>query len=316
MSPDRRLTDLAASDRARLRNLARQRKVEFQLLLSEFAVERLLYRLGVSPHGERYVLKGATLLRMWTAERGRATWDLDLLGRGADGVADVVQVVREVCSLPADDGIVFDPDSTRGEEIRAADDYAGVRVRLQAQLAGARIPMQIDVGFGDAITPEPVRETYPSLLDHTPPHILVYSREAVVAEKLEAMISLGVTNSRMKDFHDVQVLASSFAFAGPVLAEAIRATFERRRTPLPDVDPLVLSRGFLAAPERQTQWRAFLRRGRLPGPQDAGELAEALRRFLGPVLAALVQGEVFPRTWPAGGPWQAATGVRREGRDG
>jgi hypothetical protein len=227
-------------------------------------------------------------------------------------VANVVRVVRQVCSLPADDGIVFDPDSIRGEEIRAADEYAGVRVRLQAQLASARIPMQIDVGFGDAIMPEPVRETVPTLLDHTPPRILVYSREAVVAEKLEAMISLGVTNSRMKDFHDVHVLASSFAFAGPVLAEAIRATFERRRTALPDAEPLVLSREFLAAPERQTQWRAFLRRGRLPGPQDAGELAEALRRFLAPVLGALTQGEGFPRTWPAGGPWQAGMAMRGE----
>jgi hypothetical protein len=134
----------AASVRARLQALARREKVEFQLLLSEFAVERFLYRLGVSPHGDRYVLKGAMLFRLWSEERGRATWDLDMLGRGAHEVADVVAVIRDLCRVLADDGIVFDTDSIEAEEIRVADEYAGVRVRLLARLAGARIPMQID----------------------------------------------------------------------------------------------------------------------------------------------------------------------------
>lgn len=220
MNPARRAVDPATSARARLRNVAQERKVELQLLLSEFATERLLYRLGVSPHAKSYVLKGATLFKLWSDERGRATWDLDFLGRGADGVADVVAVVHDCCSIPHSDGIVFDLDSIRGEEIRAANEYAGVRVRLEARLAGARIPMQIDVGFGDAVTPAPTEESFPTLLDHAAPRILVYPREAVVAEKLEAMVSLGVTNSRMKDFHDVNVLAGSFAFAGELLVEA------------------------------------------------------------------------------------------------
>ncbi len=195
MSPAKRPADVAASVRARLRELARRRGVEFQLLLSEFAIERLLYRLGVSAHVERFVLKGATLFKLWAEDRRRATWDLDLLGRGASGVSDVMEVVHRLCEIPNDDGIVFDPASIAGEEIRASDKYARVRVRLEARLAEARIPLQVDVGFGDAVVPAPRREIYPALLDHARPCILVYPRETVVTEKLEAMVSLGVTTA-------------------------------------------------------------------------------------------------------------------------
>lgn len=313
MSPPRRPpSDPGASARARLAQLSRERGVEFQLLLSEFAIERMLYRLGASRHADRYVLKGAMLFRLWSSERGRATWDLDLLGHGPDGVEDVVAVVRDFCEVSVADGIHFDPNSIRGEEIRPEDEYAGVRVRLEAHLAGARIPMQVDVGFGDAVTPEPLRQRYPTLLDHPPPHVLVYPREAVVAEKLEAIVSLGVTNSRMKDFYDIQALASSFPFEAGLLAEAIRATFERRGTPLPSGRPLVLTRAFLAAPERQAQWRAFLRRGRLDAEPDAGALADALDAFLGPPLRALASGEPFAAEWPAGGPWNPSRGATRD----
>ncbi len=303
MSPARRPADLAASVRARLLNLARRRGDEFQLVLSEFAIERLLFRLGESAHGERFVLKGAMLFKLWSAGRHRATWDLDLLGRGASAVADVIAVVRDLCTARAEDGIVFDAASIAGEEIRAADEYAGVRVRLEARLGDARIPVQVDVGFGDAVEPAPMRQTYPTLLDHAPPRILAYPREAVVAEKVEAMLTLGVTNSRMKDFYDVHALALTFPFAGPALASAIRTTFERRGTPLPVDEPLVLGRAFLRAPERQVQWRAFLRRGRLPGPTEATALAEMLLAFLGPVLAACAHGDTFGQAWPPGGPW-------------
>ena len=299
-----RSENLAVSVRSRLQRLSRQRKVEFQLLLSEFAIERLLYRLGVSPHADRFVLKGAMLFRLWSADRRRATWDLDLLGRGANDVAEVVADIRDLCSVPGEDGIVFDAASFSGEEIRAAEKYAGVRVRGEARLAEARIPLRVDVGFGDAVTPTPSRESYPTLLDHVAPRVLVYPREAVVAEKVEAMISLGVTNSRMKDFYDVQLLSSTFAFDGRALASAIRATFERRATPFPDAAPLVLTLEFLGAPERQIQWRAFLRRSRLEGPPDASELADALNAFLEPVLTAVARGEPFMATWAAGGPWR------------
>lgn len=303
MSPRREARNIAASVRARLLELARQRGVEFQLLLSEFAIERLLYRLGVSRHADRFGLKGAALFRLWSEDRSRATWDLDLFGQGTNNVDDVVEMVQDLCGIRADDGIEFDPDSASGEEIRAADEYAGVRVRLEGHIAEARIPVQVDVGFGDAIVPLPTREVYPTLLDHTPPSILVYPRETVVAEKLEAMVSLGVTNSRMKDFYDLHRLASLTAFDGATLVRAIRTTFERRRTTIPDGEPLVLSSGFLSAPERQVQWRAFLRRGRLEAPQNAGELTEQLRTFLLPVLAAAGRHGVYEAVWGPGGPW-------------
>jgi hypothetical protein len=249
------------------------------------------------------VLKGATLFRLWSGDERRATWDLDLLGRGASGVADVVAAVRDIGALPSDDGIQYVTDTADGEQIRDADGYAGVRVRLEARLAGARIPVQVDVGFGDAVVPEPTREVIAALLDQEPPCVLVYPREAVIAEKLEAMVSLGVTNSRMKDFYDVHRLAASAPFAGATLARAIRATFERRGTPLPHGEPLVLTPGFLSAPERQTQWRALLRRGRLDAPLDAGEMTERLRAFLLPILAAVTSDVPFEAQWKPGGPW-------------
>lgn len=304
MSPARRPSNVAASVRARLLDLARARHIEFQLLLSEFAIERLLYRLGISNYSDRFVLKGAMLFKLWPGGLHRASWDLDLLGRGVNGVADVTAAIKEIAGIDAEDGLVFDAASATGEEIRAADEYAGVRVKLVASLAEARIPMQVDVGFGDTITPPPARELYPTLLDHPPPHVLVYSRESVVAEKLEAMISLGVVNSRMKDFYDVFVLASNFAFEGPTLSQAVRETFIRRSTPFPESDPLVLTRKFLTAPERQILWRAFLRRGRLQAPPDAGEMADVLRSFLMPVISAAARGESLRANWPPGGPWQ------------
>jgi len=308
--------DLGASARARLAALAREQNLELQLLLSEFAVERLLYRLGRSRYADRYVLKGAMLFRLWSPIRGRATWDVDLLGRGADGVEDVAAAIREVCSVPADDGLDLDPESVRAEEIRSHEEYAGVRVRLVARLAGARIPMQVDVGFGDAVTPSAELATYPTLLDHPAPEILVYPREAVVAEKLEATVSLGVTNSRMKDFFDLHALARGFAFEGPVLTEAIVATFARRRTPLPEETPLALTPGFLADPARETQWRAFLRRSRLDAPPDAERLASALRGFLVPVLEALSDRRSFTAHWSPGGPWTTTPACLGEESDG
>lgn len=303
MNAPRKKSGSAASVRARLRALARRRNVEFQLLLSEFAIERLLYRLGISKHAERFVLKGAALFKLWSGEKRRATWDLDLLGYGTGGVEELAAVVRHLCEIRTEDGIDFDPASVTGEEIRFPDEYQGVRVRLQARLAEARIPVQVDVGFGDAVVPAPRLVDYPALLEHPAPRILVYPREAVVAEKIEAMVSLGITNSRMKDFYDVHRLASCTAFEGETLVEAIRATFQRRGTALPDEEPRVLTPGFLAASERQVQWRAFLRRCRLEAPVDAGELAEDLRRFLLPVLAATSGKKPYTARWRPGGPW-------------
>lgn len=305
MSPGSKAPDVAASVRARLLNLAKRRGEEFQLVLSDFTTERLLYRLSVSPHADRFVLKGAMLLRLWSADRYRATWDLDLLGRGTGSVEGVLAVVKDLCDIAVGDGLSFDLASVRASEIRVAEECAGVRVQLAADLAGARIPLQIDVAFGDAVVPAPRRETYPTLLGHPAPRVLAYPREAVVAEKLEAMVTLGVTNSRMKDFYDVHLLASRFRFDGATLAEAIRATFRKRNTQLPGPDTAVLSRSFLATPERRALWRAFWKRSRVDAsPEGVEAVAEMLRRFLCPLLDALSRGGAFVGSWDPGGPWR------------
>ena len=295
--------DLAASVQARLHNVAKSRHVELQTVLSEFAIERLLYRLGVSSYRTQFVLKGATLFRLWSPRQGRATWDLDLLGRGDSGVEDVVAVMQQLCAIPAEDAIQFDERSIRGEVIRGADEDAGVRVRFVARLAKVRLPVQVDVGFGDVITPREDLVTYPTLLDQPAPRVLAYPRETVIAEKLEAIVSLGVKTSRMKDFYDVRVLAWTFRFGGPELASAIRATFAKRGTPIPAQELMVLTPEFVGSTDRQTQWRAFLKRGRLEGPDDAVSLSEDLRLFVGPVFAGLHGGGEFNASWAPGGPW-------------
>lgn len=295
-----------ASLRARLENVARATGRELQLVLSDWAIERLLYRLGASTHASGFVLKGAMLLRLWTGEKGRATWDLDLLGHHRGTVTELEEVVRHICSVVVDDGIVFDPGTIRGEVIRAAQEEAGVRIRLEARLDRARIPMQVDVGFGDAVTPAESSIRYPTVLDQPAPVVLAYPREAVIAEKAEAMVSLGQSNSRMKDFYDVRALAWTHSFGGEQLAGAIRATFDRRGTRIPTQVPVALTREFAEDPGRAPQWRAFLRRGRLQGPASVGELSGDLREFLMPPLEAAAGGQAFRSSWAAGGPWVAA----------
>jgi len=312
MSTGRASTGAALIVRNSLQALARRRGVEFQHVLSEFAIERLLFRLGQSKYRKDFVLKGATLFRLWAGDERRATWDLDLLGSGESEVEAVVSMVLNICSLPDEDGIIFDLDSIRGEEIRHPDDYGGVRVRLQAHLGEARIPVQVDIGFGDAVIPPPRIVAFPTLLGHTAPQVLAYPRQAVVAEKLEAVVSLGVTNSRMKDFFDLHTLAAYQTFDLESLVSAVRATFERRGTPLTQDDPLVLTTGFLSEPDREVQWRAFLRRSRLEAPVDAATVTTDLRRFLLPVLRGAASGSFTQMRWEAGGPWRAMTEEQEE----
>lgn len=305
MSPRTPPTDIAASVRARLLNLARKRGEEFQLVLSDFATERFLYRLSKSPFADRFVLKGAMLLRLWSADRHRATWDVDLLGRRIASIEAIVAAVSEICAARGNDGLVFDPKSVVVEDIREENEYAGVRVRLAWDLAGARIPMQVDIAVGEAVQPEPRFESYPTLLDHPAPRILAYPRETVVAEKLEAILSLGPTNSRMKDFYDLRLLASRFDFEGPTLTSAVRATFERRGTPLPVASPREFTRSYLTAPERSVLWQSFWKRNR-PNepPASIEEMGDLLQSFLGPICVALFAGKPFSSSWTAGGPWR------------
>lgn len=258
-----KIKNLAASVRQRLLNVAKQRGDEFGLILARYALERLLYRLSVSPHGERFLLKGALLFVMWGVDDHRPTRDADLLGFGDNDPAAIAAMFREICALPSEDGIEFDLNSIAAASIAEEKVYAGVRVTMRAELAGARIPVQVDIGFGDAVTPEPEPVDYPVLLDALAPRLRAYPAATVVAEKFHAMTVLGLGNTRMKDFHDLRVISERFAIETELLARAIAATFERRKTPLPEGFVVALGAEFAADKAKQAQWAAFLRRNRL-----------------------------------------------------
>lgn len=297
--------NLTASVRQRLINCAQARKEEFGLILTRYGIERLLYRLDQSKHRSTFVLKGALLFEVWTGHAHRPTRDLDLLGNRESTVEGMRKVFAEVCAQPvASDGLVFDPKTVRAEMIREEQAYRGVRVRCVARLGNARIPLQIDVGFGDVITPGPVDLEYPSLLGFPAPRLQAYPRQTMVAEKFHAVVKLGITNSRMKDFYDLWVLAQDFQFDGQVLAEALEATFRRQKTEMPAAVPLPFTPEF--AKNKATEWRAFLRKSKLPVEGITLERVTAdLRSFLMPPAQAVAAGKKFDMVWYPGGPWKA-----------
>jgi predicted nucleotidyltransferase component of viral defense system len=296
--------DIGASVRARLVRAAREQGEDFQLVLTRYANERLLFRLASSRHAQWFVLKGAALFTLWTGKPHRATRDLDLLGFGDPGVEHVREVFVEVLALDvAADGVRFDLESIAVGLIREEQEYGGVRVELVARVTNAKVRLQVDVGFGDVITPEASVVEFPPMLDFPAPRLRAYPRETVVAEKLEAMVLLGMANSRMKDFYDLAVLARKFDFEGALLARAIRATFERRKTALPTTTPIALTEAFADDPTKKTQWSGFVRKA---GVDDAGSLAStiaAVRAFVEAPLASAANGTPAPGTWRAGGAW-------------
>lgn len=257
--------DLAASVRARLLNIAKAEQTDFNSVLVRYALERFLYRLGQSAHADHFVLKGAMLFNLWYAMPHRPTRDVDLLGFGSSDLASIAQAFREIVTVTADDGIVFDAASVRVEESRKNAGYAGARVIVSAELARARCKTQIDVGFGDAVTPGPVDAVYPVLLaDFAAPRLRTYPVYTAVAEKLHAMVLLGMTNSRLKDYLDLSVLLEREVLNPATLATAIAATFTRRGTALPTALPMGLSDEFANDPSRQALWAAFLKKNALP----------------------------------------------------
>ncbi len=297
---------VAASVRARLLNRARAEGRSLQELLEYFAMERFLYRLSRSPHAERFVLKGALMLQLWCSERARATRDIDLLGFVPPGVDDVAAMIRDVLEEEVeDDGVLFQPESLSADEIRARARYRGVRARFVARVGAARIPMQIDVGFGDVVTPGPVRIEYPGLLSFDPPKLRGYTPETTIAEKLEAIVILGLTNTRMKDYYDLWHLARTHALDADVMGRAVRATFERRETPLPSTLPVGLQAEFFDRDDKQRQRSAWLRRLRLhEGAPSLAEACALVASLAEPVFGLASSGGGVVTRWPAGGPWE------------
>jgi len=297
--------NIAASVCARLLNKARTEKLDFNLLLTRYALERMLYRLSISEQRGQFLLKGALLFDLWFDVPHRPTHDADLLGFGSAEIPRLEKLFREISQIAVEDGIAFKADTVKAAEIRKEANYAGVRVTLLGLLDNARCTVQIDIGFGDAVTPGPEDALYPVILDKMPqPQLRVYPRYTVVAEKLEAMTSLGIFNSRMKDFFDLWILSRHCDFDGAVLATAVCATFEHRGTAIPSGAPLCLTDEFALDEQKAKQWQAFQRRNTLE-PMPLATVIAALHEFLSPVLTALSAGKGYRRQWHAGAGWDA-----------
>lgn len=276
--------NVAASVRARLLNVAKIQGVDFNQVLVRFALERILYRLTQSQHADRFLLKGALLFTLWYDMPHRATRDADLLGFGGSDLTSVAETFRDIAAVAVDDGIAFDPASVTVEEIRKEAGYGGVRVIIAGELAKARCKTQIDVGFGDAVTPAPVDSVYPVLLEDLPaPRLRAYPTYTVIAEKLHAIALLGMTNSRLKDYFDLSVLLERETLDTDLLAQAIKATFERRGMSVPDVVPVGLTDEFAHDSSRQSLWLAFLKKNELP-PETLYVIVDRVRSVLAPAL--------------------------------
>jgi hypothetical protein len=298
------LTNLAASIRAKLLNRAKAQGADFSLILTQFGLERILYRLSVSPYAQRFLLKGALLFNLWHDLPRRPTRDADLLGFGSSEIVDLIQIFKELCNVQCGDGIVFLSDSVNAEPIRKDAGYPGVRITLRGELDGARLPVQVDIGFGDVVTPEPETVTYPVLLDTLPaPTVRAYSRYSVVAEKLHIIVVRGVTNSRLKDYFDLWTIAKHSEIDGGLLARAITATFARRETALPKNTPAGVGDELLADNRKRTEWRAFLSKNKLTAP-DLVEVVALLRAFLLPAIEGARGDTGFKSSWRLGGPWR------------
>lgn len=303
----KRPRNISASVRARLTNRARARDENVQHVLLRYAIERLLYRLSRSEHASRFILKGAMLFNLWTDVPYRATGDVDLLGYGDSAADSLVETFQAISMTDVEaDGVEFMADSVHAAQARENSEYKGARVTLEARISGARLSVQIDIGFGDVVVPEAQEIEYPALLEFPAPRLRAYPRETVVAEKFQTMVRFGALNSRMKDLYDLWALATIFEFRGPVVAEAIRATFERRQTELPLEGPDAIAPEFAGNPSKQAQWQGFLRRTAIAmAPEPLPIVLATIREFVMPPAAAAARGRPFEETWPPEGPWRA-----------
>ena len=305
--PKPKLKNVPASIRQKLLNLAHERNQDFGLVLTKYALERILFRLSKSKFRDSFVLKGALLFELWTHQQYRPTRDADFLATGNNSPERFVEIFREISTVKVqDDGLRFDPKTVKAERIKEDADYQGVRVTFTAVLQKARIPIQIDVGFGDVITPGPIDTQYPTLLDLPAPRLLAYPRETVVSEKLEAIVKLGIANTRMKDFHDLHSLSVTFAFGGQTLVQAIRGTFEHRHTNLPaNGIPLAFTPEFYADDSKVKQWNAFCTKNSpyVERTEFKSVIAQLIS-FLAPVIRSAREGRLLNSTWTPARGWQ------------
>jgi hypothetical protein len=301
-----RPTDLAASVRQRLKNIADATDRPFAEVLQWYAIERFLARFSRTAHRETYLLKGAALLRVWQEIPARPTMDVDLGVRGVISEEEAKCVIADSLEVEIEpDGLHFDHDSIETAPIRVALDYPGVRIRCRGKLGTAKVALQIDIGFGDSVVPKPEPIEYPTLLEFPPPQVIAYRPETVIAEKLEAIVNLGLRTSRMKDYFDLWWLTGNRKFDGAVMAEALSSTFSRRKSSMPQDVPVGLSGLALESEDKKRQWRAFLRRMRHEQEGTSfQEVVEQIRTFATPIFFALSRGQSFSEKWLPGKGWR------------
>ena len=295
--------NISASTRQRLFNMAHDANRSFNEILQYYAIERFLYRISQSMHADKFILKGALLFIAWGTSPFRPTRDIDLLGLTTNELDGIERIFRELCDQDIEtDGLIFDKESVKSERITEDADYEGVRINLIGYLGKAKIPLQIDIGFEDVVTPAPIVLKYPTILPMPVPILRGYPPESVVAEKLQALVFLGSINSRMKDFYDLWMMAEHFEFDGEQLQKAIINTFKRRNSTLPKENPVGLGESF--ASDNQTQWQAFLLRMRIDKMSETfTDVIRLLRGFLMPILQASAIEKIFEGEWKPGGPW-------------
>jgi len=298
-----KIKNMAHSVNARLKNMAVQKKVSFDFLLLRYALERFLFRLSVSPHTERFILKGASAFSVWMDPIFRVTRDADLYCSGNSDPEFLVQCFREICQQKVNpDGVIFDLNSISASEIKKDQQYRGTRIVFDAHIDQACVNLQIDIGFGDSVFPAAELKDYPSLLGTEKPRIKVYPQYTVIAEKFEAMVSLGMKNSRLKDFFDIWLLSECFDFDFATLKQAVERTFSRRKTPVPAVFPIALTEEFTTDKMKLSQWNAFLRKIAPKQCPDTFQAAtERIRVFLSPVIIPI---HPEPTQWKASIGWQ------------
>lgn len=294
MSSEKR--NLPASVHQRLLNKAHETGQPFNELLQYYGIERLLYRLSISDHAEKFILKGALMFNAWGLANQRPTRDIDLLGYTQNTIEHIVSIFQDVCRLDAEpDGLEFETDHIRGERITEDTAYEGIRINIISRLGKTRLPIQIDIGFADAVTPAPASVDYPTILDFPIPHLFGYPPETTIAEKFQAMTILGMANSRMKDIYDIWMLITNFEFDGRIVQSALERTFQNRNTELPVETHVIFSEGF--AENKMEQWHAFAKKIKDENKVEMKQIVRTMKEFFIPVIHASQQGISFKKRW-------------------
>lgn len=303
-------TNITASIHARLLNKAQEQNRPFNEILQYYAMERFLYRLSISDYSDKFILKGALMLRVYGIPDARPTMDIDLKGMIPNRKETLIDFVKDCMNIVCDDGITYLKTSVTAKDITPDADYAGIRLNFKGKLGNAVLHYQLDIGFGDRVTPEPKFMEYPELLDFGRPNILVYSLETSIAEKLQAMIELDMANSRMKDFYDIDDISRHHSFEGPVLQQAIIDTFAQRNTPINENVPLALTSDFADSPAKNAQWNAFTKRIRMTNPDTLSAVITRISTFILPVLISIARKQDFNMSWNANGQWSLQAEVK------